>query len=154
MLAYWLMKNEPDEFGIDTLAACPGQVGFWDGIRSFQVRNMLRDRMHVGDLALFYHSSVQPPGVAGICEIASAAKVDPIQFDPASKYYDPKSTPDKPRWLGVDVKFVRKLDRFITLSEIRAHTDDLGDFALLRKANRLSVMPVTKEQWDLVLSLE
>ena len=148
------MKNEPDELSIDHLAAAPHQIAFWDGVRSFQVRNMFRDRFQVGDGVLFYHSSVKVPGVAGIAEVASGARTDPIQFDPSSKYHDPASKPEKPRWLGVDVKFVRKLDRIITLAEIRQHADELGEFALIRKANRLSVLPVAPHQWDLILSLE
>lgn len=152
-MAYWLMKSEPEEFSIDDLAARPDQTEPWDGVRNYQVRNMMRDQMQPGDQAFFYHSNCTPPGIVGIMEIVGAARPDPTQFDPADSHYDPKSDPDNPRWLLVDVRFVRKLRREITLQELK---DDpaLADLPLVRRGNRLSVMPVTEAQWQHILSLE
>jgi predicted RNA-binding protein with PUA-like domain len=152
-MQYWLMKNEPEELSIDDLAAAPGQRCFWDGVRNFQARNMMRDQMQIGDVVLFYYSSVKVPGVVGLATVDSEAEVDPVQFDETSHYYDPASKIDKPRWLGVWVKFQEKFDSMITLGEIRTRTDELGDFALTRKANRLSVMPVTATQYKIIMSL-
>ena len=152
----WLMKNEPEELSIQMLEAAPGRRAFWDGVRSYQARRMIRDDMKIGDRFLYYHSSCKPPGVAGIGVIDSEAEVDPAQFDPANHYYDPKSTTDKPLWLGRWVKHERTFSRFIPLQELREHTERLGgnEFALLRKANRLSVMPVTQHQFDFIVGLE
>jgi predicted RNA-binding protein with PUA-like domain len=156
MSGLWLMKNEPEELSVQMLQASPGKRAFWDGIRSYQARRMVRDDMSIGDRFLYYHSSCTPPGVAGIGVIDSDAEVDPAQFNPKSPYFDPNSPVDNPRWLGRWVRHERTLTRFIPLSELRTHTERLGgnDFALLRKANRLSVMPVTQDQFDFVLSLE
>ena len=150
---YWLMKNEPDAYGIDDLMAEPDLTTPWDGIRNYQVRNMFRDDFKVGDQAFFYHSNVKEPGIVGIMEVVKEAYPDHTAFDPDEKYYDPKSDPDNPRWLMVDVKFVRKLDRVITLAELRQHPE-LADMRILQKGNRLSVTPVAKEQWDFILGLE
>jgi len=149
---YWLMKSEPEDFGIDDLE----RVGVepWTGVRNYQARNFMRDGMKVGDGVLFYHSNTEVPGVAGIAEVASAAYPDPTQFQKKSKYYDGKSSQEEPRWVLVDVKFKRRLKRVIPLDEIRAHADDLGEFALTARGSRLSVMPVTAAQWKLILSLE
>jgi len=149
---YWLMKTEPDAFSIDDLA----KVGMepWNGVRNYQARNFMR-QMQVGDGVLFYHSSCAVPGIVGTAKVASDPYPDPTQFDPKSDYFDPKSTREEPRWSLVDVAYERKLDRTITLDEIRRHTDRLGeDFALVRRGSRLSVMPVTAAQWKLLLSLE
>ncbi|MDQ1363834.1 MAG: hypothetical protein QG652_1696 [Pseudomonadota bacterium] len=151
---YWLMKSEPDVFGIDDLRTRPQQTEHWDGIRNYQARNMMRDEMKKGDLVFFYHSNTNPVGIAGIMKIAREAYPDFTAQNPDSKYYDPKSNPDNPRWYMVDVKFVRKLKSVITLEELKQHADALGDMALLRKGNRLSINPVTKEQWDYILELE
>ena len=153
-MAYWLMKSEPDVFGIDHLEKRPKQIEPWDGVRNYQARNMMRDEMKLGDQVFFYHSNTQPPGIVGIMEIAREAYPDPTAFDPNSKYHDPKSDPDNPRWVMVDVKFKRRLKRIITLDELKGHAEALGDFALLRRGNRLSVMPVTEAQWAYVLGLE
>ena len=150
-MAFWLMKSEPDAYSIDDLKR--DKVEPWDGIRNYQVRNMFRDQFKVGDKAFFYHSSCKVPAVVGIMKIASKAYPDPTQFDPESKYYDPKSDPDDPRWLLVDVKFVRKLKREIPLSELKENAE-LDGFRLLQRGNRLSVFPVDKEHWDAVLGLE
>ena len=151
---YWLMKSEPDAFSIDDLIACPKKTEHWDGIRNYQARNMMRDEMKKGDLIFFYHSNANPIGIVGIAKVAKEAYPDFTAFDPNAKYYDPKNDPDKPRWFMVDVKFVRKLKRVITLSELKEHVDALGDMALLRKGNRLSINPVTEEQWEYILGLE
>ncbi|WP_440996170.1 EVE domain-containing protein [Arhodomonas sp. SL1] len=152
-MAYWLMKSEPDVYGIDDLAAAPDGTDHWDGVRNYQVRNMMRDRMQPGDLAFFYHSNTKPPGIAGIMEIASVGYPDHTAFDPESKYYDPKSDPDNPRWYMVDVRFVRRLSRYLPLDELKANPA-LAEMPLVKKGNRLSVMPVTEEQWQAILAME
>ncbi|WP_440225177.1 EVE domain-containing protein [Dokdonella sp. MW10] len=149
---YWLMKSEPEEFSIDALAKV--KVEPWSGVRNYQARNFMRDGMRVGDGILFYHSNCPEPGVVGLAEVASLAHPDPTQFDPRSDYHDPASRPEEPRWLLVDVRFKRKLARTITLDELKAQADELGDFALIRRGNRLSVLPVTRAQWDFILALE
>lgn len=153
-MAYWLMKSEPDAFGIDDLAARPKQTEPWDGVRNYQARNFMRDGMKQGDLVFFYHSNCEPPGIVGIASVASKPYPDPTQFDPDSKYYDPKSDPDDPRWILIDVKYQRHLKRIISLAEIKQHAEALGDFALTRKGNRLSIIPVSAAQWDYLLGLE
>ena len=150
-MKYWLMKSEPDVYGIDDLKR--DKVEPWDGIRNYQVRNMFRDQMKVGDLAFFYHSNCKPPAVVGIMTIASEAYPDHTQFDPKSRYYDAKSDKENPRWLLVDVKYKRKLKREITLQELKENKK-LKDFRLNQKGNRLSVIPVKKSEWDLILDLE
>jgi predicted RNA-binding protein with PUA-like domain len=150
-MKYWLMKSEPDDFSIDDLQ----RVGVepWTGVRNYQARNFMRE-MKPGDGVLFYHSSTEIPGVAGLAEVACDSYPDPTQFQKKSKYYDEKSTQENPRWLLVDVKFKRRLKRVIPLEEIKQHADDLGEFALTSRGSRLSVMPVTAAQWKLILSLE
>ncbi len=148
---HWLMKSEPDAYSIDDLEKDGREP--WDGIRNYQARNMMRDDMKVGDKVFFYHSNCKEPGVVGIMKVASKPYPDPTQFDPDSKYFDAKSKPDEPRWCLVDVKFVRKLKRTISLAEIKAHPG-LDDMILTRKGNRLSVMPVDRSHWDIILGLE
>ena len=149
------MKSEPDEFGIDHLTAMPNQTEHWDGVRNYQARNMMRDQMKVGDRVFFYHSNCKEPGIVGIMEVVREGYPDHTAFDPEEKYYDPKSDPDNPRWYMVDIKYVRHLKRNITLAELKRHLDGpLGDMPLVRKGNRLSIMPVTNEQWTFILSLE
>lgn len=152
-MRYWLMKSEPSEFGIDDLAARPRRTEPWDGVRNYQARNMMRDEMKKGDLVFFYHSNCDVPGIVGIMKVAREAYPDPTAFDPQDKHYDPKSDPDDPRWFLVDVKLVRKLARTIPLSELKAETA-LAEMPLVRRGNRLSVMPVTDAQWEHVLSME
>lgn len=152
-MKYWLMKSEPDAFGIDDLAKCPGKKDHWDGIRNYQVRNMMRDEMKKGDQALFYHSNCKEPGIVGIMKVVKEAYPDFTAFDPKSKYYDPKSDPANPRWLMVDVKLVRKFKRTVSLQELKNYKT-LEDMLILRRGNRLSVTPVTKKQWDYILKLE
>lgn len=150
---HWLMKSEPDTFGIDDLRKRPKQTEHWDGVRNYQARNMLRDQMQVGDQVFFYHSNCAEPGIVGIARIVRAGYPDHTALDPESKYHDPKSTPENPRWYMVDVKFERRFTRTITLNELKEHPQ-LADMALLRRGNRLSVMPVTAEQWAYILTLE
>jgi len=147
---YWLMKSEPDEFSIDDLARKKTEP--WSGVRNYQARNFLRE-MRKGDGVLFYHSSCDEPGVVGIAEVATAAHPDPTQFDPKSDYFDAKSARDEPRWSLVDVKFKRKLKRVIALNELK-NREELNGLALIRPGNRLSVLPVSKAQWDFILELE
>ncbi len=150
-MAAWLMKSEPDAYSIDDLERDGREP--WDGIRNYQARNMMRDDMAIGDDVFFYHSNCKEPGIVGLAKIVSDVYPDPTQFDPDSKYFDPKSDPDNPRWLLRDVEFVRKLDRTITLTELKAQTG-LDDFVLLRKGNRLSIMPVAKKIWNRILKME
>ena len=151
---YWLFKSEPDAFGVEDLAKKPKQTAPWDGVRNYQARNMLRDSIKKGDQGFFYHSSCEVPGVVGIVSIAKEGYPDASAFDPKSDYYDPESKREAPRWFVVDVKLERKLKRIITLEELRQRAAKLADFALLRRGNRLSVMPVSKKDWDFILSLE
>jgi len=150
---YWLMKSEPDCFSIDDLAARPKQTEMWDGVRNYQVRNMFRDQMKKGDKAFFYHSSCEVPGVVGVMTIASNAYPDPTQFDPKHDHYDPKSKPEEPRWLLVDVKFERKLKKPVTLAMLREHEKHLKGLLVLAPGTRLSVTPVRREHWDYILGL-
>jgi predicted RNA-binding protein with PUA-like domain len=148
---HWLMKSEPDAFSIDDLKRKKQEP--WDGVRNYQARNFMRDGMRPGDKVFFYHSNCNPPGIVGIAEVATDAYPDPSQFDPKSKYFDPGSSRDKPRWMLVDVKFVKKLKRTITLDELKAD-EALAEMPLVRKGNRLSVMPVDAPHWRHILSLE
>lgn len=149
---YWLMKSEPTDFSIDDLARVGTEP--WTGVRNYQARNFMR-QMQVGDGVLFYHSNTEVPGIYGLAEVASRAYPDPTQFEKKSKYFDSKATREQPRWELVDVRFVRRLARPVTLEEIRGHADALGEeFALIRKGSRLSVMPVTAAQWKLLVGLE
>jgi predicted RNA-binding protein with PUA-like domain len=151
---YWLLKSEPGAFSWDDLAAAPGQTTAWDGVRNYQARNLLRDRIRLGDQAFFYHSSTAVPGIVGIVQVVGDAYPDGSALDPASPYFDPTSDPARPRWYSVDVKLLRPLRRFIALRELKARHDALGDFPLLRRGNRLSVIPVAADQWRAILNLE
>ncbi|MEA3638599.1 MAG: EVE domain-containing protein [Lamprobacter sp.] len=154
-MAHWLLKSEPDAFGIEDLKARHDQAEPWDGVRNYQARNMMRDQMQIGDLGFFYHSNVKEPGIVGIIEVMSTGYPDPTAFDPANPYYDPKSDPANPRWYLVDVRYVRDLKRNISLNELKQYADDaLSGFPLVRKGNRLSIMPVSDQQWEFILSLE
>ena len=153
-MKYWLFKSEPEEFSIDDLAAQPKQTDHWDGVRNYQARNFMRDEMRVDDLAFFYHSNCKEPGIVGIVRVTREAYPDHTAFDPDDKHYDPKSDPDDPRWFMVDVTFERKLDRVISLRELKTHSElRLKGFPLVRRGNRLSVMPVSKVHWKFILSL-
>lgn len=151
---YWLIKSEPDAFSIDDLKNAPKQTEHWDGIRNYQARNFIRDDMQKGDLAFFYHSNCKTPGIVGICEIVSDAYPDHTQFDPNSRYFDSGSTPDNPRWLMRDVKYRRMTKRLVSLTELKGYVGQLDGFPLVRRGNRLSIMPVSREHWDFILSLE
>ena len=152
---HWLLKSEPGTFSIDDLAARAKQTTAWDGVRNYQARNMLRDSMKKGDTAFFYHSSCDIPGIAGIVRIEREGYPDKSAFDPKDPHYDPDSRESEPRWYVVDVKLVRKLAHFITLEELRKHArKELADFVVLKRGNRLSVTPVTRSEWDFILSLE
>ena len=150
-ITQWLMKSEPDTFSIDDLQK--RGVEPWDGVRTYQARNFMRDGMRPGDGVFFYHSNCAEPGIVGLAEVASDAYPDPSQFDPKSDYFDAGSTRDNPRWLLVEVKFVRKLARTITLKEMQA-MPALAEMALVRKGNRLSVMPVAAAEWKAILAKE
>jgi len=150
---YWLMKSEPGEFSIDDLKARPSKTEPWDGVRNYQARNMMRDEMKPGDKAFFYHSACEEPGIVGIVKIAGNSYPDPTAFDPEDRHFDPKSDQDNPRWFLVDVKFGRKLKRTISLSELKKH-DAIADMVLLRRGNRLSIMPVSENDWNYILALE
>ena len=152
---YWLMKSEPDVFGIDHLKSRPRKTEHWDGVRNYQARNMMRDEMKKGDLVFFYHSNCPEPGIVGIMKVVREGYPDHTAFDPETKYYDPKSDPDKPRWYMVDVHYVRQLKRNIPLAELKQYADGpLQGLPLVRKGNRLSIMPVSKKHWNKILSLE
>lgn len=148
---YWLIKSEPNVFSIDDLK--DKKVEPWDGVRNYQARNFMRDKMKKGDLVLFYHSNAKPPGVAGICKVNSLPYPDPTQFNKKSKYYDSKSTEIDPRWQLVDMKYVKKLKRFIPLKELQEYSE-LDEMKLLQKGCRLSVMPINKEEFDFITNLK
>jgi predicted RNA-binding protein with PUA-like domain len=149
---FWLMKSEPEEFGIEDLKRVRTEP--WDGVRNYQARNMMRDEMKKGDKVFFYHSNCDEPGVYGVMRIKREAYPDHTAFDPDDKHYDPKSDPDNPRWFMVDVGYVRKFKQPVTLRTMREYTEtELRGLALLRRGNRLSIMPVTPAQWEFILGL-
>ena len=149
------MKSEPSVFSIDDLAKAKAKTTCWDGVRNYQARNFMRDRMRKGDLAFFYHSSCEPAGIVGIVEIVREGYPDHTAFDLKSGHYDPKSRRDDPTWFMVDIKLKRRLENMIMLKELREHaSSELSEFGLLRRGNRLSVLPVSKSEWDFILSLE
>ena len=145
---YWLMKSEPDECSIDDALAAPDATVPWTGVHNYQARNFMRDDMQVGDGVLFYHSSCPAPGIAGLARVASGTRADPTQFDPASPYHDPKSPPDAPRWLLLDVQALRKT-RLIGLPELRARPE-LATMRLLQRGSRLSITPVSEDEWTVI----
>ena len=147
---YWLMKSEPDEFGIEDLQ----RVGVepWSGVRNYQARNSMRDEMKVGDEILFYHSNTKPPGVAGLMTVATEAYPDPTQFKKTSKYFDEKSTKENPRWFLIDVKFKKVFNNYVPLEDLKAEKK-LKDLKILQKGNRLSITPVTKVEFDHIVKM-
>lgn len=149
---YWLFKSEPSCFGIDDLSARPKKTTFWDGVRNYQVRNMLRDEIKTGDLVFFYHSNATPPGIAGVMEVVKNGYPDHTAWDLNSEHFDPKSTPDNPRWYMVDVKFVKKFPHLIPLDEMKNHPK-LKNMLINRKGSRLSITPVTAEEWKVINGL-
>ncbi len=150
---YWLVKSEPDEFSIDDLQAQPDQTEHWDGVRNHQARNFMRDDMKVGDQVFFYHSNTKIPGIVGIAEVCREGYTDHTAFDPDDKHYDPKSDPDKPRWIMVDVKYVRHMTHTISLTELK-DSAALEGCPLTRRGNRLSVMPIEPAHWTTILEME
>ena len=153
-MKYWLMKSEPDVFGIDHLASAQKRTTAWEGVRNFQARNMLRDDFGKGDLSFFYHSSCEVPGIAGIVKVVREAYPDPTQFDRDSEYYDAKSTRAAPRWFCVDVQLDRRIEPVITLPELREHASGLlRGMVILKRGNRLSVTPVTAAEWRCIVAM-
>ena len=149
---YWLMKSEPDVFGIDDLASRPDKTEPWDGVRNYQARNMMRDDMKIGDKVFFYHSNCDVPGIVGTAEVVKEGYPDHTAQDPECKYYDPKATEDNPRWFMVDIKFIEKFSATISLQTLKT-LPELEGMPLVRKGNRLSVMPIEEEHWNTVMSL-
>ncbi|HXN82671.1 MAG TPA: EVE domain-containing protein [Myxococcales bacterium] len=151
-MRHWLLKTEPGVFSFDDLLQAPKQTTGWNGIRNYQARNFLRDQMEEGDRVLIYHSSADPPAVAGLAEVVRAGYPDPTQFDAKDDHYDPESTPAAPRWYQVDVKAVRKLPRAVSLEEIR-RTKALAKMPLVQRGQRLSVQPVGTEEYELIVRM-
>jgi predicted RNA-binding protein with PUA-like domain len=151
-MRYWLFKSEPTTFSIDDLMKRPNQTEHWDGVRNYQVRNLLRDKIKVGDKGFFYHSSCTPPGIVGTVSVVKPGYPDFTAWDRKSSHYDPKSTKEKPIWYMVDVKFVQKFPRIITLDDLKAHPQ-LKNMTVLRRGNRLSVTEVTEDEWDVIVGM-
>ncbi|MCI5071995.1 EVE domain-containing protein [bacterium] len=149
---YWLMKTEPDAFSLEDLKNAPKQTTLWDGVRNYQARNIMRDEMKLGDKVFFYHSRIKPPSIVAIAKVVKESHPDPSQFDEKSKYYDPKASPEKPRWFCVDIQLERELKQAIGLDELKKHAE-LADMPLLQKGQRLSVQPVSPKHWTFILQL-
>lgn len=150
-MKYWLLKSEPDTFSYDNLVSAPDRRTVWDGVRNYQARNILRDEICQGDLIFFYHSSCKEPAIAGVCRATRTGLADPSQFDPASDYFDPKSDPASPRWITIEVEALHALHPPVTLKQMR-QDGALQEMALLNRA-RLSVQPVTAQEWDHIMTL-
>jgi predicted RNA-binding protein with PUA-like domain len=151
MTRYWLIKSEPDCFSIEDLRNAKNQTTHWDGVRNYQARNFMRDAMKIGDQVFFYHSNCNPPSIVGLAEVVSEAYPDHTAFDPQSEHPDPNSTPDKPRWYMVDIRFKEKFKQPISLNRLRQYPA-LEKMTLLHKGNRLSVLPVAEEEWNFILN--
>ncbi len=149
MTCYWLMKTEPDCFSIDDLHRAPNQSSAWDGVRNYQARNFMRNDMRIGDQIFFYHSNCKPPGIIGIAEVSREAYPDYTAFDPQSDHPDPNSTPDKPRWFMVDIRFREKFEQIISLDTLKSYPE-LKNMLILRQGNRLSITPVTPSEWNFI----
>lgn len=149
---YWLMKSEPDVFSIDDLKSRPNQTEPWDGVRNYQARNFMRDDFKKGDMVLFYHSNCEVPGIVGLAEVSKEAYPDETAFDPKSDYYDPKSTRENPRWLLVEVKYVEKFNRTISLAEMK-EDPKLEGMLVIKKGQRLSIQPVENKHYDYIVKL-
>ncbi|MFT4940585.1 MAG: putative RNA-binding protein with PUA-like domain [Paraglaciecola sp.] len=149
-MQYWLFKTEPDAFSIDDLVNMPNQTEHWDGIRNYQARNYLRDQLKLGDQVFIYHSSCKYVGIVGLAEVVKEAYPDHTQFDPESRYYDPKSTPENPRWFMVNVQFVEKFNRVLSLKEIKA-MPEITEVGLVKKGHRLSILPVNAGEFTVLL---
>lgn len=152
MSKFWLVKSEPSEFSIDDLEKSNNQTTHWDGVRNYQARNFIRDEIKIGDKVLFYHSSTEPNAVVGVCEVVKDAYPDHTQFDPKHNHYDPKSDKKNPTWFMVDIKLVKKFNNPVTLDEIKANLK-LAKMKLVQRGNRLSVMPVTKDEFEIIAKL-
>ena len=151
---HWLMKTEPSTFSIDDLAHAPARTTCWDGVRNYQVRNMLRDQFAVGDLAFMYHSSCEVPGIVGVMKVVKPGYPDSTAFDPKHDHHDPASTPQSPRWFMVDVRLEQRFSRVITLDELRAHErGKLREMQILKRGNRLSITPVSTAEWNFIIAL-
>ena len=150
-MRYWLMKSEPSEVSIDDLAAMPDQTVAWFGVRNYQARNFMRDQMRLGDRAFFYHSNCAERGIVGVVAVCRLAYPDQTQFDPDGKYFDPKATPENPRWLNVDVRLIEKT-RLVPIQELRAQPE-LGHMRILQRGNRLSITPVDPREWEFIMDL-
>ena len=148
-MRYWLMKSEPTDCSVDDLAGFPDQTVAWYGVRNYQARNFMRDQMRVGDGVLFYHSNCKAPGIAGIAKVGSTVYPDATQFDRKSKYFDPKATPEQPRWFNVDVQLLRKIP-LIAIKELRRHPE-LARMRTLQQGNRLSITPLDPAEWEFIL---
>ncbi len=151
-MSYWLFKSEPETFSIDALAKMPKKTEHWDGVRNYQARNMLRDQIKVGDQGFFYHSNCSPPGIVGTVEIVRSGYPDDSSWNLESDYFDPKSTPENPRWFMVDVKFKEKFNNIISLDELKKHPQ-LENMAVTRQGSRLSITPVTANEWKIILGM-
>ncbi|SCY16610.1 EVE domain-containing protein [Nitrosospira sp. Nsp13] len=150
-MRYWLMKSEPSDVSIDDLASMPKQTVAWYGVRNYQARNFMRDQMRVGDQVFFYHSSCEQPGIVGIAEVCKCAYPDATQFDAGNKYFDPKATPENPRWFNVDVQFVKKT-RLVGIKELRSYPE-LASLRILQKGSRLSITPVDPAEWKFIMGI-
>ena len=150
-MRYWLMKSEPSDVSIDDLSSLPEKTIAWYGVRNYQARNFMRDQMRVGDPVFFYHSSCSEPGIAGIAEVCKLAYPDTTQFDPTSKYFDPKATSQNPRWFNVEVKFIKKT-RLVGIKELRSYSD-ISSLRILQTGNRLSITPVDPSEWQFIMGI-
>jgi predicted RNA-binding protein with PUA-like domain len=150
-MRYWLMKSEPSDCSVDDLAAMPDQSVAWYGVRNYQARNFMRDQMKVGDKVFFYHSNCAEPGIVGLAEVSRLAYPDQTQFDPKNKYFDPKATPETPRWFNVDVKLGKKI-RLVSIKELRRYPE-LERMRVLQTGNRLSITPVDPREWEFIMRL-
>ena len=151
-MRFWLFKSEPESFSFQHLVAAPKRTTGWDGVRNYQARNFLRDDVKRGDMVLFYHSNAEPPGIAGIAEVVKEAHPDPTAFDSADHHYDPKSNPENPTWFQVSIKAVLAIDPPLGLPQLRA-TAELSGMELLRKGSRLSIQPVSADEWAIIQRL-
>ena len=150
-MRYWLMKSEPTDCSVDDLAALPDQTVAWYGVRNYQARNFMRDQMRVGDQVFFYHSNCAEPGIVGLAQVSRLAYPDQTQFDPKNKYFDPKATPQTPRWFNVDVKLAKKT-RLVRIKELRTYPE-LARMRVLQTGNRLSITPVDPREWEFILGI-
>jgi predicted RNA-binding protein with PUA-like domain len=149
---HWLVKSEPSCFSIDDLAKSKNKTTYWDGVRNYQARNFMRDEMKKGDYVLFYHSNANPNAVVGVCEVVKESYTDFTAFDPDNDHFDPKSKQDTPSWIMVDIKLIKKFNKPASLSEIKENSK-LQEMRLVQRGNRLSVMPVAKKEFDVILKM-